>query len=174
MSMSNDILHNFAKAVVARQSETDDGVDEEIMKAVALDLGMSEEDLLRAQAEGQQRKLRAQTLRKQGLLEEALSELEQAHAFSPLDIEASVLLADALVKRGRKNDSDEDLQRARALCRQALRAAPANTEAAAILNVIQNNPTGAAKTIPPGLVIAVALVVGILGAVLVALSQLLG
>ncbi len=171
--MSSDRLHDFAKAVVARQQEADD-VDEATMKAVARDLGMSDDDLLKAQAEGQERKRLAQTLRQQGLIEEVVVELEQAHAFNPLDIEATVMLANALVKRGRKTDSEVDLERARALCRAALKAAPANTEAASILNVIQNNPAGAHKSVPPGLIIGLAVAVGVVGVVVAALAHLFG
>ncbi len=172
--MSNDRLHDFAKAVVARQQEQADDVDEATMREVARDLGMSDEDLLKAQAEGQERKRRAQTLRQQGLVDETISELEQAHAFNPLDIEATVMLADALVKRGRKADSVEDLERARGLCKVALKAAPANSEASAILNVIQNNPAGVGKSIPPGVVIGLAIAVGFIGVIIITLLRVLG
>ena len=172
--MSSDRLHDFARAVVARQQEQQDDVDEATMRAVARDLGMSDDDLLRAQAEGQERKRRAQTLAQQGLVDEVIAELEQAHAFNPLDLEAMVLLADALVKRGRKTDNATDLERARGLCKVCLKAAPANTEAASILNVIQNNPVGANKSIPPGLIIGLALAAGFIGVVLIALGRLFG
>lgn len=172
--MTTDRLHDFAKAVVARQQETADDVDEATMRAVARDLGMTDDDLLKAQAEGQERKRRAQTLRQQGLVDEAIVELEQAHGFNPLDIEATVMLADALVKRGRAADSVDDLERAKGLCRVALKAAPANSEAAAILNVIQNNPAGTGKSIPPGLIIGLAIAVGFIGVVIITLMRLIG
>lgn len=135
---------------------------------------MSDDDILRAQAEGQERKKRAQTLRQQQLIDEAIGELEQAHAFNPLDIEATVMLAEVLVKRGRKNDDAADLERARALCKVALKAAPANTEAASILNVIQNNPAGERSRVPPGVIIGLAVAVGLIGVVLVAVLRLFG
>ncbi len=156
----SDRLHDFARAVVTRQQEQEERVDEATMLAVAQDLGMSEADLLAARAEGQARKQRATTLRSQQLLDEAIAELEQAHAFNPIDLEASVMLADVLVKRGRKNDSAADLERARLLCKAVLAAAPANSEAASLLNVIANNPAGERFRIPPGVVVGTALVVG--------------
>lgn len=170
--MSNDRLHDFARAVVVRQQEQADDVDEQTMRAVARDLGMSDEDLLAAQAEGQSRKRLAQTYRQQQLIDEAIAELEQAHAFNPLDVEATVMLAELLVKRGRKNDDAADLERARGLCRAALKAAPANTEAASILNVIQNNPAGQRGVVPPGIIIAAAVAVGVILAVVVAVLAL--
>jgi len=170
--MSTDRLHDFARAVVVRQQEQADDVDEETMRAVARDLGMTDEDLLAAQAEGQSRKRLAQTYRQQQLIDEAIAELEQAHAFNPLDVEATIMLAEVLVKRGRKNDDAADLERARGLCRAALKAAPANTEAASILNVIQNNPAGQRGTVPPGVIIAAAVAVGVILAVVAALIAL--
>ncbi|MDP2339451.1 MAG: hypothetical protein Q8O67_00725 [Deltaproteobacteria bacterium] len=169
-----DRLHDFARAVVVRQQESADDVDEATMREVARELGMSDEDLLKAQAEGQERKRRAQTMRQQGLVDEVVVELEQAHAFNPLDIEATVMLASALVKRGRKTDSEADLERARALCRSALKAAPANTEAASILNVIQNNPAGQSKSLPPFVIVALAVVVGVAGLIVAAIAGLFG
>jgi hypothetical protein len=156
----SDRLHDFARAVVTRQEQQKtEVVDEETLRAVALELGMSEDELLAARAEGEARKQRARTLRQQGLVDEAIGELEAAHAFSPADLEASTLLADALVKRGRRNDDAADLQRARALCLAVLQAAPGHTEAAALLNVIRNNPAGEHRRVPVGVT------VGLIGAV---------
>ena len=163
----NDRLHDFARAVVTRQEQHKAEVlDDETMRAVALELGMTEDDLLAARAEGESRKQRARTLRQQGLVDEAVAELESAHAFSPLDLEASTMLADALVKRGRKNDDDGDLQRARAICLAVLQAAPTNRDAASLLNVIRNNPAGEHKRVPAGVWVGVAVVIGLLALVL--------
>jgi tetratricopeptide (TPR) repeat protein len=163
----SDRLHDFARAVVTRQEQQKAEVlDEETMKAVALELGMSEDELLAARAEGEARKQRARTLRQQGLVDEAVVELESAHAFSPLDLEASAMLADALVKRGRKNDDDADLQRARAICLAVLQAAPTHRDAASLLNVIKNNPAGEHRRVPVGVLVGVAVVVGVIALLL--------
>lgn len=162
-----DRLHDFARAVVARQQEQTDVPDEDVMKAVALELGMTEEELLAARAEGEARKQRARTLRQQGLVDESIAELEQAHAFTPTDLEATTMLADGLVKRGRRTDSATDLERARALCLAVLKAAPANAEAAALLNVIRMNPAGEHKRVPGGLVLAVLFAIVLFAAALI-------
>ena len=159
----SDRLHDFARAVVTRQQELQDRVDEATMRAVAADLGMSEEDLLAARAEGQAQKQRATALRQQQLYDEAIAALEQAHAFNPVDLEAALLLADVLIKRGRKNDDAGDLARAKSLCLAVLHDAPANSEAASLLNVIQNNPAGERSRVPAGVLIGVAVVVGVVG-----------
>lgn len=169
----SDRLHDFARAVVTRQQEQQDRIDEEAVREVARDLGMTDEDLLAARAEGQARKQRAQTLRSQQLLDEAIAELEQAHAFNPVDLEATVMLADVLVKRGRKNDDAKDLERAKQLCKAALAAAPANTEAASILNTIQNNPAGERSRVPAGVIVGVVVALGAVAAVVVAILQML-
>lgn len=162
----SDRLHDFARAVVTRQQEQADAVDEETMRAVARDLGMTDEELLQARAEGETRKTRARTLLSQQLVDDAIADLEQAHAFNPLDLEATTMLADALVKRGRKADSAVDLERARSLCRAVLNAAPSNREAAQLLNVIKNNPAGEHRRITPVVVAMVVAAFVIVGSVL--------
>lgn len=165
-----DRLHDFARAVVARQEQQKAEVlDDATMTAVALELGMTEAELLAARAEGESRKQRARTLRQQGLVDEAVVELESAHAFSPLDLEASTMLADALVKRGRANDDAADLQRARAICLAVLQAAPSNRDAASLLTVIKNNPAGQHRRVPAGVWAALAVVVGVIAWLLVRL-----
>lgn len=139
----SDRLHDFARAVAVRQAEqenTDHIVDEATMKAIALELGMTEDDILAARAEGQARKERARGLRQRGLIDDAITELEQASAWNPLDVEVLTMLADCYVRRGRKSKSVEDMEKGRQLALQALKVAPADREAPQILQVIQMNP----------------------------------
>lgn len=135
----SDRTHDFARAVAVRQLEAP-ALDEATMREIALELGMTEADLLEARAEGSARKERARGLRQNGLLDDAIAELEQASAWNPLDVEVLTLLADTLVRRGRKTRSAVDLSRGRELALAALQAAPANTDAPAILQTIQMNP----------------------------------
>ena len=160
-----DRLHDFARAVAVRQTEAD-VVDESVMQAIALDLGMTEEEIIQAKAEGQARKERARGLRQRGLIDEAITELEQASAWNPLDVEVLTMLADCFVRRGRKNDTPEDMERARSLCLQALKAAPGNAEAPALLQVIQMNPVGERSKVPMGVVGAILAVVAVVVAIL--------
>lgn len=133
------------------------------MRDIALELGMTEEELLAARAEGEARKERARGLRQQGLLDDAITELEQASAWNPLDVEVMTMLADTLVRRGRKVRSAPDLARARELCLAALKVAPADKEAPAILQVIQMNP------VKDGDGVNVTAVAGVVAAVVAAL-----
>jgi tetratricopeptide (TPR) repeat protein len=140
----SDRLHDFARAVAVRQAEqqqqSEHVVDEATMRAIALELGMSEEDILKARAEGQAMKERARGLRQRGLIDDAITELEQASAWNPLDVEILTMLADCYVRRGRKNKSAPDLEQGRQIALQALKVAPGNREAPQILQVIQMNP----------------------------------
>lgn len=164
----SDRLHDFAKAIAVRQAAADDEVDLDVMNAIARDLGMSDEDILAARAEGQARQQRARTLRQNGLYDEAVAELEQAHAWNPLDVTVSTQLADCLVRRGRKNNSADDYARAERICLQVLRAAPADNEAAGLLQTMRMNPIAdKTKASPMVLVALVAgvIVMGIAGAI---------
>jgi tetratricopeptide (TPR) repeat protein len=164
----SDRLHDFARAVAVRQAEqqSDHVVDEATMKAIALDLGMTEEDILKARAEGQAMKERARGLRQRGLIDDAITELEQASAWNPLDVEILTMLADCYVRRGRKQRSAADLEKGRQIALQALKVAPANTEAPQILQVIQMNPVKEDSTSGVGLIAVVAAVVlGVIAAI---------
>ncbi len=134
--MASDRLHDFARAVATRQA-AHDTLDEETMKAIALDLGMSEAEILEARAEGAARKERARGLMQRSLFDDAITELELAAAWNPQDVEVLTLLADCFVRRGRKRQNQSDMERGRELCLQALKVAPA------ILQVIEMNPVKA-------------------------------
>ena len=158
---TDDKLAHFATRVVALQEERQATVDEDTMRQVALELGMSDEDILRAKAEGETRKQRARTLRSQSLVDEAIEELETVHAFNPLDADGTLMLADALFVRARKKADAQELVRARQLCLEVIQAAPANTDAAALLNAIKNNPAETQKA-STGVVVAIALAIGLM------------
>lgn len=162
----SDRLHDFARAVAVRQAEQEQHVDEATMKAIALDLGMSEGDILKARAEGQAMKERARGLRQRGLIDDAITELEQASAWNPLDVEVLTMLADCYVRRGRKAKSQPDMEKGRQIALQALKVAPANTDAPQILQVIQMNPIEEGSTGSVGIIAVVAAVVlGVIAAI---------
>ncbi len=164
----SDRLHEFAKAIAVRQADAEDVIDLEVMNEIARDLGMSDDDILAARAEGQTRQQRARTLRQNSLYDEAIIELEQAYAWNPLDVTMATQLADCLVRRGRKNNSSDDYARAQRLCMQVLRAAPADNEAAGLLQTMKLNRIALASASSQLLKIAavVAAVVLVLGAAL--------
>jgi tetratricopeptide (TPR) repeat protein len=170
----SDRLHDFARAVAVRQAEQqqqDHVVDEATMKAIALELGMTEEDILKARAEGQAMKERARGLRQRGLIDDAITELDQASAWNPLDVEILTMLADCYVRRGRKQKSAADLEKGRQIALQALKVAPGNREAPQILQVIQMNPVeeGGSGVGVIAAVVAVAVVVAVVLGVIAAI-----
>jgi tetratricopeptide (TPR) repeat protein len=178
--MSDDHLQRFATRVVElqeRQEKRSGRVDEELMREVARELGMSDEELARVRDESRARKDRARALRAAGSLEPAIAELEMAWAFNPLDVELAYMLADGLFSRARKTGDAGDRQRARDLCLQVLEAAPAHAEAPALLNAIDNwAPAGAAAgagAAPRGRGASAVVAVAIAGAVLLVIAAVL-
>lgn len=163
----SDRLHDFARAVAFRQAgqQQDQIVDEATMKAIALELGMTEEDILKARAEGQAMKERARGLRQRGLIADAITELEQASAWNPLDVEILTMLADCYVRRGRRQKSAADLEKGRQIALQALKVAPGNREAPQILQVIQMNPVEEGGTGVGVIAAVVAVVLGVIAAI---------
>jgi tetratricopeptide (TPR) repeat protein len=159
-----DPLHRFATRVVELQARKDaqaPALDEATMLAVAKDLGMSEEDLVRLREEARTAKQKAKTLRMAGALDEAVDVLETAHAFHPLDLEVSYALADALYAQSQKAGEapvrQTEWERARAIALSIVDAAPAHAEAATLLNAIKNNePTKKDTSIPWGVIFGIA------------------
>lgn len=137
--MTDDHLQRFATRVVELQEKRAARVDEQLMKEVALDLGMSEEDLVRVKEESRAHKQRAQALRSAGSLDAAIEELETAWAFNPLDVEVMYMLADGLHARSRKTKDEAQRQRALELATRVLEIAPAHGEAPALLTAIRND-----------------------------------
>ena len=112
--MSEDHLQRFATKVVELQ-EKRERVDEALMISVAKDLGMSEADLIAVKEQSAAHKQRAQALRSAGSLDDAITELETAWAFNPLDVEVMYMLADGLHTRARKTKDDSEWARAKDL-----------------------------------------------------------
>lgn len=136
--MTEDHLQRFATKVVELQ-EQKQRVDEELMKTVAKDLGMSEEDLIKVKEQSAAHKQRATALRSAGSLDDAISELETAWAFNPLDVEIMYMLADGLHTRARRTKDDAEWARAKELARQVLEIAPAHKDAPALITAINND-----------------------------------
>ena len=136
--MTDDHLQRFATKVVELQ-EKKRTVDEALMLEVAKDLGMTEEELLKVKEEGRAHKQRAQALRSAGNLQDAVTELETAWAFNPLDVEVIYLLADGLFSRSQRNKDDADWARSLELAKQVLDIAPAHKDAPALITAIRNH-----------------------------------
>lgn len=138
---ADDHLQRFATRIVELQERKALRVDEEVMREVARDLGMSEAELVRVKEESRSHKVRAQALRSAGSLDQALEELETAWTFNPLDVELTYMLADGLFTRSQRAgrpDADVEWRRAKDLCLRVLDMAPAHAEAPVLLNAIQN------------------------------------
>jgi hypothetical protein len=134
--MEAERAHAFAKAVVTRQANqatTTIEQDEALMREVALELGMTDAELLEARAEGFARKQRARAMLSKSAVAEAIVELEQAVAFSPHDVDAAYLLAHALYTRAKRSNDPEDLARSHQLCLDVLRYAPGHADAPGLL-----------------------------------------
>jgi tetratricopeptide (TPR) repeat protein len=165
---TDDHLQRFATKVVELQEKKERRIDEELMRDVARELGMSEEDLLKAKEEGRAHKTRAQSLRAAGNLDAAIDELESAFAFNPLDAEVMYMLADGLFTRSQRTQDDAEWSRAKDLCVQVIEIVPAHKEAPALLNAINNRAPEkrSDNAIPTGILVGVgvllALVVGVL------------
>ena len=163
--MTDDHLQRFATKVVELQ-EKKRTFDEALMVEVAKDLGMSEEELVKVKEESRAHKQRAQALRSAGSLDDALTELETAWAFNPLDVEIMYMLADGLFSRSRRTKDDAEWARSLELAKQVLDIAPAHKEAPALITAIRNaDPAKRSDNAVPIAVVIVGIGVIVLGIV---------
>lgn len=167
--MIDDRVRRFASKVVELQEQwrTEEArrVDEGLMREVARDLGLGEDDLVRIQDESRQKKERARVLRAAGSLDTAITELEDASALNPLDVEITYLLADALFARAVRTKDAATWERARDLCLQVIAAAPAHADAPALLNAIRNKDPARQRGGTAVLLAAIAVLLALAGLV---------
>ncbi len=166
--MSEDHLQRFAQTVVELQEQKSRRIDEDTVRQVALDLGMTDEEIQQARAESHARKERAKVLRSSGNLDDAIRELELGFGFNPLDLEIIYMLADGLHTRSQKSGDAAEWARAKDLCLRVIEAAPAHAEAPSLLNAINNNDP--AKKSDNSAPIAVLVGVGVFVVILIGLA----
>jgi tetratricopeptide (TPR) repeat protein len=163
---TDDHLQRFATKVVELQEKKAARIDEELMREVARDLGMSEEDLLKVKEESRAHKQRAQALRSAGSLDDAINELETAWTFNPLDVELMYMLADGLFTRSQRTRDEAEWARAKELCLRVLEIAPAHSEAPSLLTAINNkNPAKQGDNAFPIALVIVGVGVVVLGVI---------
>lgn len=113
---------------------TNDRLTDEVLKAAALSVGMSEAEWEALQKEAEDHYFQGKVFAEGGNLVEAVGDLEQAVAIKPNYLEALCLLADCTFKLGVRADDEEQIQRADARLEQALQVDPRHQPALQMKN----------------------------------------
>lgn len=152
-------------------------VHAEALRDLALEMGLDEGDLARAEEEAERRLRRgrdlaaaydlaaAGDLEEAGDLDEAIRQLRLAADLSPFQLEPERELARALARRWRRSGSESDRLTAERLLRRAIGVDPGDTEAEALLRVLRSPAPARPR---PRLAIAAVALLGIAAVLLLA------
>jgi hypothetical protein len=162
-------LKRYTERIVAEKAARDaanaTALDESTLHAVAVELGLDPAVVKQA---ADDHRVRADGFRAHGRLDDAIAELEQACALSPLDDALRLALGEALAARFVARGSSDDGERARVIARHLLATNPRHTAAFTLLNTVDAPPPASARRPRAGGVVAGAGVVVGLAAALVA------
>lgn len=169
MAARDDLASLYATKVVElleSEEERRDVVDAELLRTIAKDLGMTDEQLAAAVEQAEALLVEAKRMREHGLVEESVVALERAWALAPMRPDVRLALGDALFARWRRRKRPNDLAQAKAFVRATVDLQPTNAEALSLLQRIHNEEKLAAASNAPviGVIVGVvmALVVGAL------------
>lgn len=162
-----DLASLYATKVVEHLERKPDVVDADLLRTIAKDLGMTDEQLAAAVEQAEALLVAARGLRQHGQVEESVVALERAWALAPMRPDVRFALADALFARWRKSKHRRDLLQAKSFARAAIDLEPTNAEALSLLQRVHNEEKLARSSSRAPLIAAgVAVVVAALLAVL--------
>lgn len=130
---------------VGRMPAEADGPDERSYKAVALELGLTEDDLARVEAAVEAHLARGRNYLSHGRAGDAVGELRQARTLAPWRPDIAHALAEAHAARFETRRDEADREAARALIRARLDRDPDHQPSYALLNRLDRSPTGLAR-----------------------------
>ena len=160
------ILHDYIARLLAMQDDRDEWLEENDLKAVARDLGLSDKDLERLDAVTEAHRQRGKNFSRHDAWDEAISEFRQAAALSPFDVPLIYELAVAHASRWEENGTLEDRQTAERYARRCIELDPNHQPSYELLTALKKPAQEAVATASPKIAIVAAAVVllGVLGA----------
>lgn len=130
---------------VGRMPAEPEGPDERSYKAVALELGLTEDDLARVEAAVEAHLARGRNYLSHGRAGDAVGELKQARTLAPWRPDITHALAEAHAARFEAGRDEADREAARALIRGRLDHDPDHQPSYALLNRLDRGPTAVVR-----------------------------
>lgn len=143
--MDQKRLERYIDRVIKLQEERSQRLSEAELESIALDLGLSPEEVAREVDAHLQRGRGYMTQR---MWDDAIKELREAEALAPGNVEILVTLARAHAERWRATDFPDDKEIARKLAREALDIEPGHGPAFELLGLLEHG-SAARQSIPP-------------------------
>ncbi len=143
MTRQESTLSTYLKRVMALKDERRGTPSEEELKAVAREIGLSDEDLAAIDQAAEDHAARGQGYLEHGRFSDAITELEEAVGVAPRRVEWLHDLSRAYVGRWREGGeaADRDRDRAEALARECLELDPHHAASYEVLNELDRSPS---------------------------------
>lgn len=169
MKENDDILEKYIGHILSIEDKAEDFTSEEL-KSVAKELGISDDQLARLE-----KKVELQIERGVGFIDhecwdEAISELDEAYSFSPLNAKIIYLLALSYKGRYFFNNENIDREKAENFAKKCIKLDSGYSDAYKILNSLNKRETSK-KPLPVTTLIAVVICVALSIAIYLSLSK---
>ena len=148
-----NILQDYIARLLSVQDERDEWLGENDLKAVARDLGLSDEDLARIEATTEAHRQRGQHFSEHRAWDDAVAEYRQAVVLDPFDVPLIHALAVAHARRGEQTGDREDREAAERYARRCIELDPDHQPSYKLLTALKKPleaaaaPTAARRTI---------------------------
>ncbi|MDB5032910.1 MAG: hypothetical protein JWQ98_151 [Chlorobi bacterium] len=142
-------IQNYIERITALQNERNSALSMSDLQSVARELGMSDDDLAAAEREAVNHRTRGMGLMRQGLWDNAVSELSASVGLHPSDVESLHGLAAAYAGRYREKADEGDRAQAESYAQQALAIDPNHAATFSLLGDLKKSSQGEPTRISP-------------------------
>lgn len=142
----DNILQDYIARLLTMQDERDEWLEEEDLKTTALELGLSEADLQRIEKTIEAHQQRGLNFIEHASWDEAVNELKQAMALSPLDVSLIHGLARAHLGRWKATGNAEDQEAAERYTRRCIQLDPDHKASYELLQDMKRIPIRATQS----------------------------
>ncbi|MDX2097735.1 MAG: FxLYD domain-containing protein [Leptolyngbyaceae cyanobacterium bins.59] len=144
------IIQTYIERVTALRNQPLGLPDANTLETIAQELGMTEADLQRAEEVAKAGKLRGLGYAHHRRWNDAITELSQAVALKPTDVDMMYHLADAYKERWLVTQESRDRQEAMQLAKRCLELNPSHEPSFALLNTLDQPPLPVLRRYHPG------------------------
>ncbi len=145
----DEILRAYIEKILALKRERESqALNDDDLKQIALEAGMTDEDLAYAARRMGEHMSRGESFLRYRNWSGAISELEEAEALAPSNATVLAVLANAYLNRLREGGEGSDRENARAAAERCLRIDPTNDMALRVLSTLATPAKSAVATAP--------------------------
>jgi hypothetical protein len=144
----DDMIRSYVSRVMEVRERREDAMSAEELRAIARDIGLSDEDLAAAERESVDHAQRGRQFLQHDRLNDGIDALQKSLALAPAEITVRLDLARALRDRYRASHNPQDRTQAAAHARRCIEQDPACQPAYPLLNELDAPPPSSNKAIP--------------------------